>query len=233
MTAQDVLWAGGAYLSGTFPSTLLIARLRSHEGGRELLAASGRHAGETDPHTLMTRYLGAGWATAAAAADVLKGLVFLLVARGPGNVPVSWLALCGLMVVMGHAFPFYAPQMAGRGLAAAAGVYLVLLPWEMTAAGVLIVVGVLARNSGLASTVGMAGVPVVAAWQGQPGPLVAMATSIVALLMIRRLEGVGQVMRSGVPPVRAVLHRCLFDSSGPPASRGEVARRGEVHPPEP
>ena len=90
-------------------------------------------------------------------------MVFLLVARGPGNLSVPWLALCGVSVVAGHAFPFSAPQMAGRGLAAAAGVYLALLPWEMTVAGVLIVVGVLAGNSGLATTVGMAGVPVVAA----------------------------------------------------------------------
>jgi glycerol-3-phosphate acyltransferase PlsY len=232
MTAEDLLWMGGAYLAGTLPSAWLVARLRSGAGGRELLAAAGRDAGETDPHILATRYLGAGWSTAAATADVLKAMVFLLAARGPGNLPMPWLALGGLLVVAGHAFPFYAPQMAGRGLAAAAGVYLVLLPWEMTAAGVVIVVGVMARNSGLATTVGMAGVPVVAAWRGQPGSLVVMGGSIFALLMIRRLEGVGRVIRSGVPPARAVLYRCLFDSSGPPASRGEVARRAEVQPPE-
>jgi hypothetical protein len=53
-----------------------------------------------------------------------------------------------------------------------------------------------------------------------------MAAAIFALLMIRRLEGVSGVIRSGIPPARAVLYRCLFDSSGPPASTGARFHRG-------
>ena len=37
----------------------------------------------------------------------------------------------------GHAFPFYRRAMAGRGVAAAAGVFLVVLPVEMAIAAMM------------------------------------------------------------------------------------------------
>ena len=120
--------------------------------------------------------------------------------------------------------------MAGRGLAAASGVYLALLPWQMILAGVVILIGLRVKNSGLATTIGMASVPVAAAWQGQPHAFVSMAVIVFGLLMARRLEGVGEVIRSGVPAARAVLSRCLFDASAVPRP-DDVPGRGEVSPP--
>ena len=86
----------------------------------------------------------------------------------------------------------------------------------MVVARLLIVAGGAARSTGLATTVAMALVPVIAAIQGQPGAFVAMSLAIFAILMIRRLEGVGTVIRHGVRPGHAILYRCVFDSSGPP-----------------
>src|SRR2546430_8405441 len=128
MTWNGVAWAGGAYLAGTIPSTWIVARAKRASG---LISASGRSAGETDPHVLMAKHLGVGWTALAATLDVLKGLVLVLAARRWGRLDAAWLALTGVAVVLGHSFPFYARQMAGRGMAAAAGVFLVLLPWEM------------------------------------------------------------------------------------------------------
>jgi glycerol-3-phosphate acyltransferase PlsY len=181
--ASHALWLAGAYLAGTLPSALIAARVRGGAGGRALLAEARRESGETDPHVLMSRHMGPAWAVAAMTADVVKGFLYLLVARRVGGLSAGWLAMCGVAVVLGHAFPFYAARMAGRGMAAASGVYLALLPWEMVAAGVLIVIGILLKNSGLATTVAMASVPVVAAWQGQPNEFVAMAAAIFGLLM--------------------------------------------------
>ena len=213
MHGQELLWIAGGYLAGTIPSTLIVARAKH---STELVASSGRGAGETDPHILMTKHLGVGWTALAATVDVLKGFMLVLAARRWGDLNASWLSLVGEAVVVGHAFPFYARQMAGRGLAATAGVYLVLLPVEMVVAGLLIVAGGAARSTGLATTVAMALVPVIAAIQGQPGAFVAMSLAIFAILMIRRLEGVGTVIRHGVRPGHAILYRCVFDSSGPP-----------------
>jgi glycerol-3-phosphate acyltransferase PlsY len=228
--ASHLLWLAGAYLAGTLPSTLVAAKIRGGAGGRNLLAEARREAGETDPHVLMTRHLGAAWSVGAMTVDVVKGFLFLLAARGFGDLDAAWLAMSGVAVVLGHAFPFYASQMAGRGMAAASGVYLALLPWQMVVAGVLIVIGIVVKNSGLATTIGMASVPVTAAWQGQPAEFVAMALVIFGLLLLRRLEGVGEVVRSGVPVTRAVLYRCLFDASAAPRP-DEVPGRGEFRPP--
>jgi acyl phosphate:glycerol-3-phosphate acyltransferase len=220
-----VLWVAGAYLAGTLPSTLVVARANR---ARTLIESARRHSGEADPHILMTRYLGVGWTAVAATLDVLKGLLFLLSARHWGDLDSAWLAVAGTAVVVGHSFPFYARQMAGRGLAAAAGVYLVLLPVEMTVAGLLIVLGGALRATGLLSTIGMALVPMVAAVQRQPASFVAMGVAILAILLIRRVEGVGEVIRSGISPGKAVWYRIVFDSSGPPSRPRQ--RRRETSP---
>jgi glycerol-3-phosphate acyltransferase PlsY len=222
-----LLWVLGAYLAGTLPSTLVVAKAKR---ATALLAASGRRAGETDPHILMQHHLGVGWTVVAATMDVLKGFLMVLAARRWGGLPPSWLALVGVAAVIGHAFPPYAREMAGRGLAAAAGVYLVLLPVEMVVAGLTIVVGRVARVTGVATTAAMASVPLLAVAQSQPGEFVGMSSAVFAILMIRRLEGVGDVIRSGIRPSRAILYRCVFDSSGPPPETDVVRRTGEDLP---
>jgi glycerol-3-phosphate acyltransferase PlsY len=227
MDPGHLAWAVGAYLAGTFPSTTIVARLRRATG---LMAEAGRSAGETDAHILMARHLGVGWTAVAATLDVLKGLLYPLAARHWGHLPDGWLALVGACVVVGHSFPFYAQQMAGRAVAAAAGVYLALLPVEMVVAGVLIVLGGAARATSLFTTVAMATVPVVAALQGQPRDFVAMSGAVFGIMMIRRLEGVGDVIRGGVSPARAVLYRCVFDSSGPPGSPPWRSRQQHLPP---
>jgi glycerol-3-phosphate acyltransferase PlsY len=217
MAWTHLAWAVGGYLAGTFPSTLIVARAKR---ATSVLSEAGRASGETDPHILMARHLGIGWTVLAATLDVVKGFVYVLTAREWGQLPDAWLSLTGVAVVAGHSYPFYARRMAGRGLAAMAGVFLVLLPVEMTICGLLIVVGGVTRTTGLATTIGTASVPVVAAVQGQPASFVAMGAAIFAVIMIRRLEGVGEVIRTGIHPMRAAVYRCVFDSSGPPPGHG-------------
>ena len=210
MTIGRVAWVVGGYLAGTIPSTYLIARWR---GALDLEAASDRRVGEADPHILMPLYLGWKWAALASTADVLKGMLVVLAARDWGALSPPWLAAVGVAAVLGHAFPFYRRRMAGRGLATAAGVLLVLLPVEMAIAGAAIVLGAILNETGLASTLGMASIPFVAWGRGQPFAYVAMAAVIFVVLVIRRLEGVSDVVRSGVPWPRAVLRRAVFDAS--------------------
>ena len=215
MLWRGLAWGAGGYLAGTFPSTWIVARAKRARG---LISAASRSAGETDAHVLMTKHLGVGWTALAATLDVMKGFIYVIAARHWGRLDDGWVALNGVAVVVGHSFPFYAQQMAGRALAAAAGVYLALVPVEMVVAGLLIVIGGAIRSTGLFTTVGMGSVPAVAALTGQPGEFVAMATAMFAILMIRRLEGVGSVIRSGISPARAVLYRCAFDASTRPGA---------------
>jgi glycerol-3-phosphate acyltransferase PlsY len=218
MTGRGLLWAVGAYLAGTFPSTWLVA---ASKGSRSLIAASGRGSGEADPHVLMVSHMGLAWSALAATLDVLKAFLFVLAARHLGNLSDRWLAVAGAAAVVGHTFPFYLRQMAGRGLAAAAGVYLVLLPVQMTVAGVLIVAGRSVRRTGMATTVAMASVPLIAAVQGQPAAFVEMSATAFVIIVLRRVEGLREVVAKGISPGRAFVYRCLFDSSGPPTRTPE------------
>ncbi len=211
MNAGRLGWALGGYLIGTVPFALIIARAKR---ATALVSESRRSAGETDPHMLIWRQLGLLWAIVAGTLDVLKGFLYILAARYWGRLDATWLAATGAAVVVGHSFPFYAREMAGRGLAAASGVSLVLLPVEMAIAGIIILIGGATRTTGLSTTIGFVSIPIIAAFQGQPQPLIFMAAAIFALLMIRRVEGVGAVIRSGVPPAKAIWDRCVFDSSG-------------------
>ncbi|HEX9236198.1 MAG TPA: hypothetical protein VF972_07955, partial [Actinomycetota bacterium] len=68
MNGGRVLWVLGAYVAGTLPSTMIVAKARRASA---LLAASGRTSGETDAHILMAEHLGVGWTVVAATLDVL------------------------------------------------------------------------------------------------------------------------------------------------------------------
>ena len=212
MTGRGFVWVAGGYLVGTLPSALIVARAKR---ATALIAASRRSAGETDPHMLMWKQLGLMWAAIAATIDVLKGFLYILAVRHWGRVDATWLALTGIAVVLGHSFPFYAREMAGRGLSAASGVSLALLPIPMVIAGIIILIGGATRNTGVATTLGFASIPIIAASQRQPRPLVLMSAALLILLLIRRIEGVSAVIRNGVPPAKAIWDRCVFDSSGP------------------
>ena len=211
MTGRGLLWTVGGFLVGTLPFALMVARVKR---APTLVSSSSRSAGETDPHMLMWKQLGLFWAVVTGTLDVLKGFLYILAARYWGRLDATWLAATGVAVVLGHSFPFYAREMAGRGLAAASGVSLVLLPIPMAIAGLIILVGGATRTTGLSTTIGFLSIPVIAAFEGQPQAFVFMSAAIFAILMIRRVEGVGAVIRSGVSPAKAIWDRCVFDSSG-------------------
>jgi glycerol-3-phosphate acyltransferase PlsY len=225
MTGRGILWVLAGYLAGTLPSTWLVAKAAR---AGQVQSEARRRAGEADPHVLITKYLDWKWAALASTADVLKGFLFILVAREAGHLTDAWLAAAAVAVVLGHTFPPYLTRWAGRGLAASAGVLLILLPVEMVIAGLLYLLGALLRASGLFSTIGFASIPVTAAIRGQPAAFVVMGVVIVAILVARRLEGVTGVVRSGVPWPRAILYRAVFDASSRPNAHG--TRRPSVDP---
>jgi len=223
-TWAGVAWVAGGYLAGTLPSAYLVARAR---GGDRVIAEAGRRAGETDPHMLLTRHVGGGWSAVAATADVLKALAYALGARFLADLEPAWLAVVGVAVVLGHAWPPYLRDLAGRGLAATAGVYLALLPVEMAVLGVAILAGKYVADTAIASTIGLLAVPVIVAARGLPAALVAMTAGLFVLVMLRRIEGVGDVVRAGTPLARAAWNRVMHDASEwpRPSAPGGGARR--------
>lgn len=203
-------WVVGGYLVGTVPFAYLVARAR---GADRVIAEAGRRAGETDAHMLLTKHVGGGWSAVAATADVLKALAYAAAARFLAELEPAWLACVGVALVLGHSWPVYLRELAGRGMAATAGVYLALLPIEMVVLGVTILLGKVVADTASASTAGLAAVPLIAAARGEPAAIVAMAGALFVLVLLRRLEGVGDVVRGGTPSRTAVWNRVLHDAN--------------------
>jgi len=207
---SDPVWLGVgwvlvAYLVGTIPSALIVARAR---GATAVLGGASRKAGELDAHILLTRHAGPAWSSLAAGADVLKALLLSFATRAMDLEP-RWQAVVGVALVLGYCWPPYARRFAGRGLAVAAGVYLALLPLSAIVFGLLILAGVALGATGLWSTVALMSVPLTAAILDAPGPLVVMSGAILLLILLRRLEGVRRV--TDVPLGRALWRRAVLD----------------------
>lgn len=200
-------WVVFAYLVGTIPSTMLVARIR---GAAEVIRLASRTRSELDAHILLTRHAGPAWSGLAATADVLKAFFVALATRLMGVDP-GWEALVGVALVLGYCWPLYAWRFAGRGLAVAAGVYLALLPLPTLVFGLLVLGGVALGATGVWSTIALASVPITAAILGAPGPLVAMSLVILVLILLRRLEGLWVATSEGVPLGRAAWRRAVLD----------------------
>jgi glycerol-3-phosphate acyltransferase PlsY len=226
VNAGRILWVAGAYFVGvsfTFP----IVRLKASTIVAE---AAKRSRSEADAHILIRDHIGMGWMVLAATIDVTKAGLYPLAARRFGDLPDGWVALCGFILVLGYAFPLFWREMAGRGLGAAAGVMLALVPIAMIIGGLVTALGVAARRTGPASTFGFALVPVAAALQGQPGVFVAMSAGLVGLILLRRLDGVGEAARQWGWPL-ALWRRLLFDADVPATPSPGALERGEQIPP--
>jgi glycerol-3-phosphate acyltransferase PlsY len=221
MNPGRLAWATGAYLAGTFPSAYVVVRIA---GARHVLSEARSGVSEGDAHVLIERRAGRGWGALAAALDVGKALAYALAARYLGDLPPGWLAAVGVLLVAGHIFPFYLRRLAGRGLAAAAGVLLAVVPLALVVAGVIIVIGYVLEATGPASTLGFALAPFVAFATDRPDAIVGMCAALFVLILLRRLVGVSAAA-GRVGWTRAVVRRLLFDTDGSPREAEDPRRR--------
>jgi glycerol-3-phosphate acyltransferase PlsY len=205
---MTIVWVAVGYVVGTIPSAWIVARL-AHATGRLDVE---RTESDRDAHVAIAEELGMAWAIPAATADVVKAFAYILVLREVLVVGPTLVAWAGVAVVVGYAFPFYAERYAGRGLAAASGVLLAAVPAAMIVAGLTIVAGRILRHTGLASTIGMASTPFVAASRGAPAPQILMTIAIFLVVMVRRAEGVSRSFETRAERAAAILRRCIFDA---------------------
>lgn len=200
-------WVALAFAAGTLPSPYLIAL-----GARrtDLIALMRRQDSPGDAHFILSRQMGKAAGVTAIVLDMLKGFVPALVAvrlREPAGT-LGWLGVAG---VAGHSFAPFLRKAGGRGLTTAAGVSLAIVPWAMAGSGIIALAGTISKRGGFGTSVGFGLLPVFAIAFGYHGALVWMTAGIVALIAIRRLEGIEEDRRANVPLGRALLGRLLFD----------------------
>jgi acyl phosphate:glycerol-3-phosphate acyltransferase len=156
-----------AYLVGSIPFSYLIARLFA---GKDVRQEGSGNVGATN----VARTAGKLAGVLALAGDLLKGVAIILIARWlvarpewpyaagpqPWESREMWVALAGLIAILGHMFPVWLRFHGGKGVATAGGVILALDP-RVFAAAVLVfaIIVLLSRMVSLASIVTAASIP--------------------------------------------------------------------------
>lgn len=156
-----------AYFTGSIPFSYLVARVFA---GKDVRREGSGNVGATN----VARTAGKGAGVLALLGDLAKGVAIILIARWivgrpewpyaagpqPWQSREMWIALAGLVAVLGHMFPVWLRFHGGKGVATAAGVILALDP-RVFAASVLVfaIVVLLSRMVSLASILSAASIP--------------------------------------------------------------------------
>ncbi len=134
MQLFDVLEASlAAYLLGSIPTGYLVGKFH----GKDLRKEGSGNIGATN----VVRVLGKKWGYLVFAVDFLKGIlaVVLALTLAKGAAQRESLALiAAISAILGHNFPIWLNFRGGKGVATTAGVILVLLPWPVFIAALIV-----------------------------------------------------------------------------------------------
>lgn len=182
-----------AYLAGSIPFSFLIARAFS---GKDVRQEGSGNVGATN----VARTAGRAAGVLALLLDLVKGYGAVLLGRWlvsqagwpfaagvqPWESREMWIALAGLIAVLGHMFPLWLRFHGGKGVATAAGVILALDP-RVFAASVLVfaIVVLLSRMVSLGSILTAAAIPLLFRFVAHGAPYWRVVVSIgIALAVI-------------------------------------------------
>ena len=173
-----------AWLLGTFPSAVLIARAHGHD----VLAEGSGNPGASNVARL------AGWRAGALVLllDFAKGAA----AAGVGLCTYGRVGayVLGIAAVVGHTFPLY--RKGGKGVAAAGGMLVVLYP--LIVLSLAIVWALIARvlhKASLASLLCTIAFPVAVAAMGYDGREVVAVSALAVLVLARHGANIRRLLR--------------------------------------
>jgi len=179
----------GAYLLGSIPFGLIVARLAA---GVDVRRAGSGNIGATN----VLRAAGKGWAVLTLLADVLKGVLPVLAAAAwwPGQSGPACGA--GLAAFLGHCFPVWLGFKGGKGVATALGVFLALSP---AAAGLaaLVFLGAVAatRTVSVGSMSSALSLIPILAWLDRPGAVIGLAAVVAGVVVLRHKDNLVRLKR--------------------------------------
>jgi glycerol-3-phosphate acyltransferase PlsY len=166
-----------AYLLGSVPFAFLLSRRR----GIDLRRVGSGNVGATN----VLRTSGVRIAVMAMGLDAIKGVVAVVMTqRMTGGVGVPMAA--GLASVIGHIYPVWLRFRGGKGVATAAGVFVVLTPVALgIASAAFFLAVVITRYISVGSVVGALTLAVVAIASDAPG-VVEIGSAIAAVVIVQR-----------------------------------------------
>lgn len=184
-----------AYLAGSIPTGLWLARL----AGIDVRKRGSGNIGATN----VGRTAGMRLGLLTLAIDVLKGALPVLVAVQLSTS--AWLPACtGLAAFYGHIFSLFAGFHGGKGVATAAGAFLVLAPGVFgAAAAVFVFVVAVTRIVSLASLVAAVTLTVASIVTARSGPVSAAACVVAVTIAATHRENIRRLLRGTEPRFQA------------------------------
>ncbi|MHB1001758.1 MAG: glycerol-3-phosphate 1-O-acyltransferase PlsY [Armatimonadota bacterium] len=144
----EILVLIGCYLLGSIPFGFIVAKLWK---GIDIRQHGSGNIGATN----IMRLLGTGPAIAVFAADILKGLIPVIVAQNLFHNTAWIVILCGLTAVIGHTLSVFLNFKGGKGVATSLGVIVGLDPRiALIGFAAWVVVVAISRYVSLASIIG-------------------------------------------------------------------------------
>ncbi len=135
---SEIMLLGIAYLFGSFPTGLVIAKAKADVDLREV--GSG-NIGATN----VARTCGLNYGIATFVIDMLKSIIPVIIALkiSPNAIFIS---LTALAAILGHTNSLFLNFKGGKGVATTIGAYLVINPWGTIVALVLMFIIILIRG---------------------------------------------------------------------------------------
>jgi glycerol-3-phosphate acyltransferase PlsY len=166
-----------AYLLGAIPFALLLTR----NSGVDVRRVGSGNPGASN----VWRSIGPALGASVLVLDCAKGAAAVFIARAVG-LDREAQALAGLAVVLGHVFPPWLRFHGGKGVAAAAGAFLVVSPIALGVAFAVFAIAVgITRYVSLGSILGAIALVVSMVVRREPAGVIG-ATAMVALIIILR-----------------------------------------------
>jgi len=183
----------GSYLIGSIPSGLVIGKLK----GIDVREYGSGNIGTTN----VLRTLGARWGAIVLIADVLKGVIAVLLARYIIETPTGEMA-AGFAAVAGHDWSLFLKFKGGRGVATSLGGLLPLaMPGPLSGViglAIFVLVTLASRYVSLASIVGsLSAVVAMAVFLGLdrvPWQYVVYIVVVVALIIYQHRDNMGRLL---------------------------------------
>ena len=141
------------YLLGSIPFGLLLARIF---GGADVRKAGSGNIGATN----VSRVAGPLAGILTLVFDAAKGSAAVLLAARLTDSSALWMVVAGFLALIGHCYPIWLNFKGGKGVATAAGIFLVLSPAAMFSALAIFILVVIAwRFVSLGSLAAAASIP--------------------------------------------------------------------------
>lgn len=171
-----------AYFLGAIPFGVILAKLF---GGTDVRKSGSGNIGATN----VARVVGPLAGVLTLIFDMAKGAGAVLLAEKLANHSARWMMIAGVAALAGHCFPVWLKGKGGKGVATAAGVFLVLSPLACLGAVILfLLVVIFWRYVSLGSVSAAAAMPLLIyflwAPRHAPPPLAVTVGSLAAALLI-------------------------------------------------